>query len=246
MRKLSLVVLVGVKLCGQPGYTADGLVSAATGLGGCLAPNMLVSLYGRNLQTPGSFATHVFVNREQAPVLHASPGQLNFLIPGQLRPGVVNFSVAVGGVTGPVVPVTLAPVCPGFFSSNGFVAAAHVDGRPVTPGLPARAGMVISLYGTAFGRTVNALDEQGIPVQADPLLAWHELQIEMGGEPLPASRVLYAGLAPGFAGLYQFNVMVPENTGPDPVVRARSSGVWSVGVRLAVEQPVPFSARIVK
>jgi uncharacterized protein (TIGR03437 family) len=36
---------------------------------------------------------------------------------------------------------------------------------------------------------------------------------------VPAGNVLYAGVAPGFAGLYQINLLLPENTPANPTVR---------------------------
>ena len=36
---------------------------------------------------------------------------------------------------------------------------------------------------------------------------------------LSVKRVFYAGLTPGFAGLYQINVQLPDNAPPNPEIR---------------------------
>ena len=48
---------------------------------------------------------------------------------------------------------------------------------------------------------------------------------------LPA-RVLYAGLAPGWVGLYQFNVVVPEGVRGDVPIELRRNGTQVAQTRL--------------
>ena len=71
------------------------------------------------------------------------------------------------------------------------------------PGPPIRD--TITLYGIGFGQ-VN----QGIPpgeiAQGQTSLA-APVTVTIGGQP---ATVNYAGLAPGFVGLYRFNVVVPN------------------------------------
>jgi len=56
----------------------------------------------------------------------------------------------------------------------------------------------------------------------------------IGGQP---AKVLFAGLAPGFAGLYQVNVVVPTGvtTGADIPVILTTAGFSSTPVTVAIK-----------
>ncbi|MEZ5392158.1 MAG: hypothetical protein R2724_04615 [Bryobacterales bacterium] len=81
----------------------------------------------------------------------------------------------------------------------------------------ARPGDVVLLYGTGFGPTTAQ------PGQAADLEHIKNISITIGGAD---AQVLYAGTAPTFVGLQQFNVVVP-NLAPGTTrwscIRTRSS-----------------------
>ena len=49
----------------------------------------------------------------------------------------------------------------------------------------------------------------------------------MGGIRLAPSDILYAGLAPGFAGLYQMNIRLPLELGAKPELRIGFGDIMS-------------------
>jgi uncharacterized protein (TIGR03437 family) len=69
----------------------------------------------------------------------------------------------------------------------------------------AKAGDVITLYGIGFGPLVPDVPAGNIAKQANSLQA--SVEVRFDGHP---GQVAYAGSAPGFVGLYQLNVVVPD------------------------------------
>jgi uncharacterized protein (TIGR03437 family) len=130
---------------------------------------------------------------------------------------------------------------PAFFWMAGgpYVAAQHANytyvGKPglfagVTT-LPARPGEVIILYGTGFGPTNPPLPSAQLVTT--PAVLANSVQITIGG--VPALPVAYAGLVE--AGLYQFNVTVPNVPNGDAVVVAQIGGVQTqTGVSITIQQ----------
>jgi uncharacterized protein (TIGR03437 family) len=69
---------------------------------------------------------------------------------------------------------------------------------------PAKPGDIVTLYGIGFGPVSPATGAGVIATQSNNLV--NSMTILFGQTP---ADVLYAGLAPGFVGLYQLNVVVP-------------------------------------
>ena len=69
----------------------------------------------------------------------------------------------------------------------------------------AKPGDVITLYGVGFGPVTPAIPAGQLVQQLNSLTM--PLQMSLGGVPVIPS---YSGLAPGYTGLYQFNLTVPN------------------------------------
>jgi uncharacterized protein (TIGR03437 family) len=69
----------------------------------------------------------------------------------------------------------------------------------------ARPGDSITLYGIGFGQVTPDIQAGQIVQQQNALQ--NGLQVTIGGV---RADVTYAGLTPGFVGLYQFNVVIPS------------------------------------
>jgi uncharacterized protein (TIGR03437 family) len=166
----------------------------------------------------------VSVNGVDSPLFSVSPTGIMLQVPWQTG---LETSVEVRTVSSsPFVPrvrfATTTFTGYGKFLSNpqsqsaygGLDAlAVHEDWSSlVTSGNPARPGEILHLYGTGFGR-VESQPADGIPAPVDPLArtimpitcwAWGADNIARLDIP-----VFFAGLAPGFAGVYQMDVRVP-------------------------------------
>jgi uncharacterized protein (TIGR03437 family) len=230
---LSFAQVTGVNTA--PSYTVQSIVQAATQTAEALAPNAIATIYGTNLAfntesaTSGSLVqgslpesiggVSVVVEGFIANMFYISPTQVNFLIPYQLVAGTVTVVVTRQGVAGPTVSIQLNATAPGMFLYNGFVLAEHLNGTLVNAAAPASQGEIIVLYVVGLGRVTPDTTAGHIASNAATITAFSQLQILLAGTPCPAGSVLYAGLAPGFAGLYQINFIVPPLTPANPEIR---------------------------
>lgn len=112
--------------------------------------------------------------------------------------------------------------------------AAPIGTVPGFPARPARRRDIVSIFCTGLG-TVTNQPASGTAATADPLSkTFATPTVTMAGVEAP---VLFSGLAPEFAGLYQVNVEVPEAapTGDAVDVVLLIGGVNSNTVTIAVQ-----------
>jgi len=218
-----------------PSYTVQSIVQAATQTPEALAPNTIATIYGTNLAfdtqsvTTGSVVqggipqsidgVSVLVNGYTANLFYISPTQVNFLIPYQMLPGTVTVVLTRQSVAGPTVSIQLNATAPGMFVYAGFALAEHLNGTLIDAAAPASQGEIIVLYVVGLGRVTPDTTAGHIASNAATITAFSQLQILLAGTACPAGNVLYAGLAPGFAGLYQINFIVPPLTPKNPEIR---------------------------
>lgn len=220
-----------------PNYTPAHLANAASNVAQPLAPNTLATLYGTNLSygtralsaediranvlptsLPGT-GVRILIGGVPCSLYYVSPTQVNFLVPSNLRPGQHEFYLARDGILGPVLSVKLDPASPALFQVNGpYAVALRPDGTVVTPQDRAKPGDTLVLYATGLGTT----SPEARPGQLSTIaarLADATFRVFLNGEAASASAVQYAGLAPGFGGLYQINLRLPESTPEDAEIR---------------------------
>ena len=228
-----------------PSYTTASIVSAASYSGDALAPNAIVSLFGTNL----SFVTNstsgrdlvnggipttlggvtVYISGVEAGLFYVSPTQINFLIPSIFLPGPATLLVARDGVSGPSVPITLLATGPALFQdANGNAIATHLDGSQITDTAPAHAGEWVVLYAGGLGRTIPQALNYTPATDIAPLADMASFSVLIDGTGATPSEVYYAGLTPGYAGLYQVNLKLPDNVGQNPEIRLSAGTTLSI------------------
>jgi uncharacterized protein (TIGR03437 family) len=108
---------------------------------------------------------------------------------------------------------TVQSAAPSVFQSGtagpltGLATIVRADNNQlVTPTNPIHGKDTVVIYLTGMGPTFPAVDA-GLPAPSDPLAsAAISPTVTLGGQAL---TVLYAGLVPGYAGVYQINATVP-------------------------------------
>jgi len=226
--------------------SAGGITNRLSGNGanyfGFFAPGMLASIFafanGRFGDQTADFHSvanpiplpatlgdvQVLVAGVAAPLLYASPGQINFQVPSATPVGGLEEIQVVRASTGQVLASWLfeiSAMAPGLFTVNstgdGQVAAVNADGTQNGASHPAKAGSIVSLYGTGQG-LVSGMppDGQLTPAALFPTAVQPKVFIN-GPSFIPDSDVSFSGLAPGFVGLWQINAKVPTNVPPGDV-----------------------------
>jgi uncharacterized protein (TIGR03437 family) len=236
-----------------PSYTASSIVHAATFEPGVIVPNGLATIFGfelsyvtralsaadlRGSQLPQALpgtGVQILVNGLLAHPVYVSPGQINFLAPSILRAGTATVTVVRNGIAGNAANVRVANAQPGLFPLEpGYAVAAHADGSVITRSHPARTGEVVVLYAAGLGQTSPAVPQGEIARAAALIERAEEFRVVIDGRTV-SEGILYAGVTPGYAGLYQVNLRLPEWTGPDAEIRLMQGDVVSPGgIRIPV------------
>ena len=124
------------------------------------------------------------------------------------------MKVIVGDTNGTVVTMPLANHSPGIFEVGASAAAAlDASFKLLTAANPAKRGQAIQIYANGLGPVTNQ-PASGEPASATKLSQTTTMPVvTIGGQ---TAQVLFSGLAPGFPGLYQVNVIVPNSAAVGP------------------------------
>lgn len=240
---------------GAPSYSAATIVNAADGRPGALSPNAIGTIYGTGLALttralspsdisggllpttlPGTSA-RVLVGGIAANIYYASPTQINFLVPSKLLPGRTDVQVTVAGLNAPAAYIDLAPAGPALFELGEDLAiATRLDGSVVNAGAPGKPGEILTLYATGLGETTPPAQYGRIVTQAATIKQISGFRLLLDGSAVASNAILYAGLTPGFAGLYQINFKLPDEMGENPELRiAVGDAISRPGLKLAIK-----------
>ena len=205
-----------------------GVVNAATfsPFTAQLSPGELITLFGSGFAPAGTLATasapfpntlagvSVTINGVNAPVYVVTATQISALVPYTLDPTATfkaNIQVTSNNQTSNTVTEYLGLTSPGVFTTNqnglGNGAILHADFTAVTETSPAKPGETVLVYLTGLGAVSPAVTT-GAAAPTNPLsTTTNQTSVSVDGI---NATVLYSGLAPGFAGLYQLNVTIPN------------------------------------
>jgi uncharacterized protein (TIGR03437 family) len=210
-----LITIFGVKLADGPGVSA-GSVPLPTQLAG----------------------TEVQFGDRLLPFLYAGDGQLNVQVPYDIPVNTqAQLRVRRGDALSVPQAVTVAPAQPAIFTTNqtgsgqGAIVNA-ITNKVADASAPVHAGEFVTIYCNGLGPVNPQVDPGAAATGPTPTV--QEVTATIGGQ---KATVQYAGLAPGYPGLYQVNAMVPNGVTPgDQVpVTLTVAGQTSPPVTIAVQ-----------
>jgi uncharacterized protein (TIGR03437 family) len=196
----------------------NAVTNAASYSAQSVAPGAIVSVFGASLSdgTSQSSAaplptvlgdTTVTFNGIPAPLYFASPLQVNAQVPFEVTAGsAIAEVISNSGIA--LTQLTVGAVGPGIFTRDGSgtgdgALIDAVTGALVTPSQPIAAGAYLAIYCTGLGAVSGAITG-AVPAGLTYTTVTPSVLID--GQPEAPS---WAGLAPGFVGLYQVNAQVP-------------------------------------
>jgi uncharacterized protein (TIGR03437 family) len=183
-----------------------------------VASDSLISIYGAGISS-GTVQASVFPPPVQlgdvtmtiggVPVrlLYVSAQQINAVVPSGLVPGL--YSLVLSTSQGKhSINLMIEQTVPALFAlANNAAAAEHAStGQVVTTSNAATAGEYVSIIATGLGPTIPS---NGLSIAATAPT------VLIGGR---VANVTFAGRAPGFFGLDQINVQIPEGVQPGTLV----------------------------
>jgi uncharacterized protein (TIGR03437 family) len=199
----------------------NAVTNAASYSAQAVAPGAIVSLFGASLSAGTSQSsaaplptvlgdTTVTFNGIPAPLYFASPQQVNAQVPFEVAPGSAIAEVnSNSGIALTQLPV--GAVGPGIFTRDGSgtgdgALIDAVTGALVTSSQPIAAGAYLAIYCTGLGAVTPATTTGDVPATLTYTTVNPSVLID--GQP---ANLSWAGLAPGFVGLYQVNAQVPAS-----------------------------------
>ncbi len=233
-----------------PAVTSVNAASFTPGL--ALASNSIASAFGNHLATQTATAagtlgsnldgttvnvTDAHNTTVAAQVFFVSPGQVNYLIPPTLSPGLGQVQITAADGTVSVGPLQIATSAPGLFTADGKIAVGSAllidakgnqtilnlatynsaSGQFQAAPIPLAATSYAILYGTGFGNGLNT-----------------QFSASIGGI---AVTPVFAGPQGTFAGLDQMNIPIPASLAGagDVAITLTAAGSVSNTVHVTVQ-----------
>ncbi|HLK18393.1 MAG TPA: SMP-30/gluconolactonase/LRE family protein [Bryobacteraceae bacterium] len=208
-----------------PAIFANGVVNGAR-YKSPIAPGELASIFGTSFANENLGASFplsttlggvsVTVNGKSAPILYVTPSQINFQVPWETTGSTASIVVTVDGRTSTAISVPVLAAAPGIFtSSSGQAAVQNADHSANSPSNPAKVGSTVTVYFTGTGPVSPTVADGVASPKGTPAQVTSSAAATIGSA---SATVTFAGLAPGFVGLGQLNVIVPSvSTGNYPL-----------------------------
>ena len=247
---------IGAQEAPKPEIFTGGIINASGDKATPPAsPGSLISIYGRSMASALASATlgsdgklltqlngtQVRIGSLNAPLLYVSPSQINAQVPFELTPGRYSVTVLLNGASSTAQNLTVTKTSPGVFA-----AVKNADYSVVGESNPAKPGDVLVLYCTGFGAVSPAVASGALAPSSPLAYPLDQPAVSIDGL---LAKVVNAVLSPGFVGLYQAGIIVPDGlaSGHMPIIVSiggASTGPGSIPIsgarRAGLPQDVPI------
>ncbi len=208
---------------------------SAGGIGSIFGTNLALATLGAGgLPLPTTLgSTSVTMGGLNCGLFFVSSTQINFQVPWELQTmASAILVVTTSGGPSPAVTVPITPAAPGIFIIGGIaglpnqgavqIANTTTFVAPVAAivgqtSRPAMAGEYITIYTSGLGAVSNPPADGTAAGGSSLSQVSAGVAVAIGGIFAPVS---FAGLSPGFVGLYQVNVQVPSGLGTNSAVQS--------------------------
>ncbi len=230
-----------------------GIVNAASGQYGAIAPGEIISIFGEGLgpakgigmetDMNGKLLTSrggvsVLINSVPAPIYLTQAGQINAQVPLELTGASTTVSIDNNGSKSASTTIDVTGAAPGVFTLDGSgKGQAWILNKDLTANgttNAAQAGDLITIFCTGLGAMDGGATGQMLTGGSVPK-AKATVTAKIGGQ---TADVSFAGAVPyGWPGVYQVLAKVPSGltAGPQPVVVSAGSAASAAGVSVTVK-----------
>jgi uncharacterized protein (TIGR03437 family) len=188
--------------------------------GNPIAPGEFITIYGTGLPARSAVAVpfptnlngvQLMINKTPAPLYLITSTQAFAVVPYAVTTSPATIVLSNGALQSNTITVPVAATAPGIaaVAQNGLGAGAvtHADGSLVSASSPASRGETVVIYLTGLGAVSPPVSDGKGPTG---LSRSNSVQaIYFGAAAVDTSAILFQGLTPGYAGLYQINVTIP-------------------------------------
>jgi uncharacterized protein (TIGR03437 family) len=212
-----------------------------------LSPGEYLTLYGSGLAPSAASAPSlpltknlngvtVLINGVQAPINFVSPTQINVVVPFETTQAVAQIQVTNNSVPSNTVTQFVGSSSAGVFTYDPAGGIGQADAQDVTAGYstvgpsnPAQIGDTIALYMAGLGPLTTTVADGAAGPSTSSTVNNPLVYIDDSSGASTQATVLYSGLAPGFAGLYQIDFTVPAGVASGPAALEIIGGLNSGG-----------------
>jgi uncharacterized protein (TIGR03437 family) len=218
-----------------PVLNTGGIVNASFNSGALPAsPGSLISIFGLNLGTSAQGAVadssgrlplslagaSVQFGAFSAPLLYVSPTQINAQVPFELEPRTYPVTVTTAVAASNPIDLTITATSPGMFTG---AVVNNTTGAVINAANPLHPGDVVVVYCTGLGAVSPGVATGQLAPDNPISFTTASPTVTIGGLPV---QVVNSVSSPGFVGLYQIGLIIPDGLpqGAQPLVMT-SGGV---------------------